>query len=83
MKDKEDLKKIKASVVMDFGDKTYAILMGDKDICVKRSMLIASAPELLEALIKLTNYVSDDSPLRNTDEFDLAKSAIAKALGQQ
>lgn len=45
--------------------------------------LIAAAPELLEALIKLTNYVSDDSPLRNTDEFDLAKAAIAKALGQQ
>lgn len=45
--------------------------------------LIAAAPELLEALIKLTNYVSDDSPLRNTDEFDLAKAAITKALGQQ
>ncbi|WP_336193365.1 hypothetical protein [Providencia stuartii] len=45
--------------------------------------LIAAAPELLEALIKLTDYVSDDSPLRNTDEFDLAKAAIAKALGQQ
>ncbi|HEM8211009.1 TPA: hypothetical protein U2M19_001855 [Providencia rettgeri] len=45
--------------------------------------LIAAAPELLEALIKLTDYVSDDSPLRNTDEFDSAKVAIAKALGQQ
>lgn len=45
--------------------------------------LIAAAPELLEALIKLTNYVSDDSPLRNTDEFDLAKAAIKKALGEE
>lgn len=55
MTDKENLKNIKASVVMDFGDKTYAILMGDKNICVERSLLIAAAPELLEALMGLVH----------------------------
>lgn len=74
MTDKENLKNIKASVVMDFGDKTYAILMGDKDTCVKRSMLIATAPELLEALIDIRKLV---------EYHDKADLAIAKALGQQ
>lgn len=74
MTDKESLKKLKASVVMDFGDKTYAILMGDKDTCVKRSMLIATAPELLEALIDIRKLV---------EYHDKADLAIAKALGQQ
>ncbi|HEK1928034.1 TPA: hypothetical protein SMS04_002719 [Proteus mirabilis] len=67
-------------------DGQYIGFVGDSDELSPmdaNANLIAAAPELLEALIKLTDYVSDDSPLRNTDEFDLAKAAIAKALGQQ
>lgn len=44
--------------------------------------LIAAAPELLEALVKLIDYINCDSPIRNTDEFDCAKLAIKKALGE-
>lgn len=42
------------------------------------ALLIAAAPELLEAL-KAVVSVAD----RKTDEFDLAHAAIAKAQGQQ
>lgn len=41
------------------------------------SQLIAAAPELLEALQAVVR-VAD----RQTDEFDAARAAIAKALGQ-
>lgn len=41
------------------------------------AMLIAAAPELLEALQAVVR-VAD----RATDEFDMARAAIAKALGQ-
>lgn len=72
MTDKENLKDIKASVVMDFGDKTFAILMGEKSICVERAKLIAAAPDLLDALIELRKLVT---------HHDQADAAINKALG--
>ncbi|MFU9076256.1 hypothetical protein ACNART_08380 [Proteus sp. LHD240705] len=84
MTDKESLKKLKASVVMDFGDKTYAILMGDKDTCVKRSMLIATAPELLEALIEMQrNGRKKGWDDKYESSMEKTRLAIAKALGQQ
>ncbi|MGO2306875.1 MAG: hypothetical protein ACTH5W_19475 [Providencia sp.] len=83
MEDKEALKKIKASVVMDFGDKTYAILMGDKDICVKRSMLIETAPELLAVLQLIISYHDDGNRDLHREDLEIARQVIAKALGQQ
>ncbi|MEX5879596.1 hypothetical protein AB6G95_07515 [Proteus vulgaris] len=75
---------------MDFGDKTYAILMGDKDTCVKRSMLIATAPELLESLRELVSAmeryeidVGESAPVKHKEMMNKANSAIAKALGQK
>ncbi|MGK4231207.1 hypothetical protein ACK2MR_08670 [Providencia hangzhouensis] len=53
MTDKTDIKDIKANVVVDFGDKNYAILMGDKSTCVERAILIAAAPELFDTLQEL------------------------------
>ena len=47
--------------------------------------LIASAPELLEALIELTESAKEaiDGLGDLSDAIDTAKAAIAKALGQQ
>ncbi|EPH3102063.1 hypothetical protein RG265_003347 [Providencia stuartii] len=47
--------------------------------------LIAAAPELLEALIELTESAKDaiDGLGDLADAIDTAKAAIAKALGQQ
>lgn len=47
--------------------------------------LIAAAPELLEALIELTESAKEsiDGLGDLSDAIDTAKSAIAKALGQQ
>lgn len=49
------------------------------------SHLIAAAPELLEALIKLTESAKEaiDDLGDLSDAIDTAKAAIAKALGQQ
>lgn len=48
-----------------------------KDICESNAKLMAAAPDLLEALIAVVR-VAD----RATDEFDMAREAIAKALGE-
>ncbi|EPM5566727.1 hypothetical protein PZS07_21885 [Providencia thailandensis] len=49
------------------------------------SHLIAAAPELLEALIELTESAKEaiDGLGDLSDAIDTAKAAIAKALGQQ
>ncbi|MEQ4714643.1 hypothetical protein ABN057_20275 [Providencia alcalifaciens] len=49
------------------------------------SHLIAAAPELLEALIELTEKAKEaiDGLGDLSDAIDTAKAAIAKALGQQ
>lgn len=49
------------------------------------SYLIAAAPELLEALIELTESAKEaiDGLGDLADAIDTAKAAIAKALGQQ
>lgn len=52
-----------------FGISTY--------MCKEDKNLIIAAPDLLEALIAVVR-VAD----RATDEFDMARAAIAKALGE-
>lgn len=49
----------------------------DIDVSGHNAHLIAAAPDLLAALIAVVR-VAD----RATDEFDMARSAIAKALGE-
>lgn len=44
--------------------------------------LIASAPELLEQLIRLRNKIAGYKP-DDDDDLDIVDSVIAKALGQQ
>lgn len=53
--------------------KNYPVEMTSKE----NKALIAAAPDLLEALIAVVR-VAD----RATDEFDMARAAIAKALGE-
>lgn len=48
-----------------------------KNMCEANAHLIAAAPDLLDALIAVVR-VAD----RATDEFDMARAAIAKALGE-
>lgn len=44
--------------------------------------LIASAPELLEQLIRLRNKIAGYKP-DDADDLDIVDAVIAKALGQQ
>ncbi|MCX2590160.1 hypothetical protein OQ435_18530 [Proteus penneri] len=44
--------------------------------------LIASAPELLEQLIRLRNKIASYKP-DDDDDLDIVDAVIAKALGQQ
>lgn len=44
--------------------------------------LIATAPELLEQLIRLRNKIASYKP-DDDDDLDIVDSVIAKALGQQ
>lgn len=99
MTDKADIKDIKANAVVDFGDNNYAILMGDKSICVERVILIAAAPELLDALQSIQQSMAKYIEVANNigvealadgfylghaiDVEEKARQAIAKALGQQ
>jgi len=53
-----------------------SVSMQSEEIQDANANLIAAAPDLLEALIAVVR-VAD----RATDEFDMARTAIAKALG--
>lgn len=64
-------------------DGEYVELSANEQIA--NAHLIAAAPELLEALIELTESAKEaiDSLGDLADAIDTAKAAIAKALGQQ
>lgn len=62
-----------------------AVSMKPEDVDEANANLIAAAPELLEALIELTESAKEaiDGLGDLSDAIDTAKAAIAKALGQQ
>ncbi|HEM8291545.1 TPA: hypothetical protein U2M59_000785 [Providencia stuartii] len=67
-------------------DDNYSVIFASlNDIKKEDADLIAAAPELLEALIELTESAKEsiDGLGDLSDAIDTAKSAIAKALGQQ
>lgn len=47
------------------------------------SHLIAASPELLEALQLIVNYHDDGNEGLHREDLEMARKAIAKALGQQ
>lgn len=67
-------------------DDNYNVIFASLDDIKKEDAdLIAAAPELLEALIELTESAKEaiDGLGDLADAIDTAKAAIAKALGQQ
>lgn len=67
-------------------DDNYSVIFASLDDIKKEDAdLIAAAPELLEALIELTESAKEaiDGLGDLADAIDTAKAAIAKALGQQ
>lgn len=72
-------------------DGTLALIIGSKARdgyaqesidATSNAMLIAAAPELLEALRRVVSYVSSPVPARASDGImDAARAAIAKAKG--
>ncbi|MBQ0262541.1 MULTISPECIES: hypothetical protein [Providencia] len=67
-------------------DDNYNVIFASLDDIKKEDAdLIAAAPELLEALIELTESAKEaiDGLGDLSDAIDTAKAAIAKALGQQ
>lgn len=71
------------SILVD--DNYNVIFASPDDIKKEDADLIAAAPELLEALIELTESAKEaiDDLGDLSDAIDTAKAAIAKALGQQ
>ncbi|EMH6405704.1 hypothetical protein RYG28_004187 [Providencia rettgeri] len=67
-------------------DDNYSVIFASLDDIKKEDAdLIAAAPELLEALIELTESAKEaiDGLGDLSDAIDTAKAAIEKALGQQ
>ncbi|QKG44644.1 hypothetical protein [Providencia rettgeri] len=67
-------------------DDNYSVIFASLDDIKKEDAdLIAAAPELLEALIELTESAKEaiDGLGDLSDAIDTAKAAISKALGQQ
>ncbi|MBQ0364978.1 MULTISPECIES: hypothetical protein [Providencia] len=67
-------------------DDNYNVIFASLDDIKKEDAdLIAAAPELLEALIELTESAKEaiDGLGDLSDAIDTAKAAISKALGQQ
>lgn len=50
-------------------------------VALANATLIASAPELLEALENLVEAHDQEPPMLTTEEWDLARAAIRKAQG--
>lgn len=77
----DDEESMATSVVMnDFGDILCVVgtYMTSTEEDYANANLIAAAPDLLEALQAVVR-VAD----RQTDEFDMARAAISKALGEE
>lgn len=68
----------------EYMDLLDSVRVGDEK-ALANAHLIAAAPELLEALIELTESAKEaiDGLGDLADAIDTAKAAIAKALGQQ
>ncbi|MEQ5566347.1 hypothetical protein ABN335_20800 [Providencia rettgeri] len=68
----------------EYMDLLDSVRVGDEK-ALANAHLIAAAPELLDALIELTESAKEaiDGLGDLSDAIDTAKSAIAKALGQQ
>lgn len=67
------------------GDDTVVIYSKDKHVCTlwqspEEANLIAAAPDLLNAVKSLLEWIAEDST-DDMSEFDIAESAVKKALG--
>lgn len=71
---------IKNSLLIDGNHNVVASFL--TEIKEEDAHLIASAPELLEQLIRLHNKIASYKPDDN-DDLDIVGAVIAKALGQQ
>jgi hypothetical protein len=59
-----------------------AVVKDAEDICPHNARLIASAPDLLEALILALPYVEDASDSASPADQEIIRAAIARATGE-
>ena len=71
---------IKNSLLIDDNHNVVASFL--TEIKEEDANLIATAPELLEQLIRLRNKIASYKP-NDDDDLDIVDAVIAKALGQQ